>query len=85
MKVGRSVQDFSSVSFLLSPNSKPHRTLCARLRKVDFLVIFYFPVISNLEKSCESSVRNEELSYTLYPNSLVEVPLLFLVLRNLDI
>lgn len=71
VKTGRSVQDFSSVSFLLSPNSRPHRTLCARLCKVYFLVIFYFPIISNLEKSCESSVRNKELSCTLYPNSLV--------------
>lgn len=49
VEIGGTALYFPSVSFLLSPNSKPHRILCVILCKVYFSVTFYFPVISNLK------------------------------------
>lgn len=48
MGIGGTTLYFPSVSCLLSPNSKPHRILCARLCKAYFSATFNFPVISNL-------------------------------------
>lgn len=39
VEIGGTALYFPSVSFLLSPNSKPHRILCARLCKAYFSVL----------------------------------------------